>query len=134
MNNIITKKLALIFRRLDVMAVYLFGSQTVKDTTNKSDYDLAVFIKNINKISRRELLKEVISVFPYPDKLHLTIVDTTSSSPVLLYQIIKKGRPIYKKSANILMSLESLIMRLYFDDQFRSHIYYQSLKNRYADR
>jgi len=122
-----------IFNPLPILAVYLYGSQINGNNKNKeSDYDLAVFIENKNQINYRQLLSKIIKDFKHPEKLHLNFVDLIQSSPLYLYQIIKKGRLIYEKNPGLHIQIESLILRLYFDDQYRNAIYYQKLKNKYT--
>lgn len=120
------------FSDLPVKACYLYGSYAEKTANEQSDYDLAVFAEDKSNINVRDLLKKINMGFKYPEKLHLSLVNLNSSSPLYLYQIIKKGQLVYEKSLNEHVSLESYIMRLYFDDQQRQEIYYQRLKDSYV--
>lgn len=122
-----------IFNNLPVRAIYLYGSYAEKKTNEKSDIDIALIVEDKNNINIRDILRKINRSFKYPEKLHLTIVDLNSSSPLLLYQIIKKGQLIYEKQLNDHIFLESYIMRHYFDDQYRQEIYYQRLKKNYAN-
>jgi len=132
LRNIFLKPPSKIFKPLPILVVYLYGSQIIGTKNKESDYDLAILVKNKNEIQYRNLLSKLIAIFKYPEKLHLNIVDLNQTSPLLLYQIIKKGQLIYEKKPGIHISIESLILRLYFDDQYRNAIYYQKLKNKYA--
>ena len=123
-----------VFANLPVRACYLYGSQTEGGAGPKSDYDLAVIVEDKNKIYYRELLAKIGESFLQTEKLHPTIVDLATSSPLLLFQIIKKGRLLYERQPGDHIRLESVIMRLYFDDQYRSSIYYQKLKDNYGGR
>jgi len=121
-----------IFSSLPVRACYLYGSQTGKNKNEESDYDVAVFVDDKSKFDYREFLTKIGANFFDIEKLHLTLVDLNSSSPFFLYQIIKNGRLLYEKQPKDHVLLESFIMRLYFDDQYRNSIYYQKLKDSYA--
>lgn len=121
-----------IFADLPVRACYLYGSQTEEHANMKSDFDLAVIVGDKDKIDYRNLLSKAGASFFNAEKLHLTVVNLTSSSPLLLFQIIKKGRLLYEKQQSEHIRLESLIMRLYFDDQYRNAVYYQKLKDHYV--
>ncbi len=121
-----------IFKNLPVDACYLYGSHAQNNENKESDYDIAVFVKDRKKINLREFLKKIITFFKYPEKLHLKIIDLKTTSSLLLYQIIKKGKLIYEKESNYHIKLESYIMRLYFDDQKRQEIYFQKLKKYYV--
>lgn len=130
--KLFSQPLTNIFEDLPVRACYLYGSQAGEINNKKSDYDLAVFVEDKNKINYRNLLSKIGLIFFNPEKLHLTIVDLNSSSPFFLYQIVKNGKLLYEKQSRDHVLLESFIMRLYFDDQYRNAIYYQKLKDTYA--
>ena len=130
--KLFSQPLRTIFADLPVKACYLYGSQTGDFTHIKSDFDLAVFVNDKNRINYRQLLAKIGASFLYTEKLHLILVDPTSSSPLLLFQIIKKGQLLYERQSGDHIRLESFIMRLYFDDQYRNSLYYQKLKDSYA--
>lgn len=121
-----------VFKNLPVKACYLYGSQTGKYTDEKSDYDLAVFVEDKNKLSYRDLLSKIGANFINQEKLHLTVVDLTHTSPILLFQIISKGRLIYEAIPEKQIKLEADIMKIYFDDKHRQQVYYQQLKKQYV--
>lgn len=123
-----------IFKKIGVYACYLFGSKNTKNFNAKSDYDLALFVRNKQIIDYRNVLKQIINIFKYPEKLHLSIVDLENTSSIFLYQIIKNSSLIYEYKNNYRTSLESMIMRLYFDDQYRNNVYFNFLKQKYANR
>ena len=130
--KLFSQPLSNIFENLPIKACYLYGSQTGKNTNEESDYDVAVFVDDKSRVDHRDLLSKIGTIFFNIEKLHLTIVDLNSSSPFFLYQIIKNGKLLYEKQSRDHILLESFIMRLYFDDQYRNNIYYQKLKNTYA--
>ena len=130
--DLFLKPTSKIFHSLPILAVYLYGSQITGNKNKDSDYDLAIFVENKNQVNYRDFLSKIIEDFRYPEKLHLNFVDLTQSSPLHLYQIIKNGRLIYERNPGLHIQIESLILQLYFDDQYRNAIYYQKLKNKYA--
>lgn len=130
--KLFSQPLTNIFEDLPIKACYLYGSQTEEQVNEESDYDLAVFVEDKEKLNYRNLLSKINTNFFNPEKLHLTVVDLNFSSPFFLYQIIKKGQLLYEKQSGDHIRIESFIMRLYFDDQYRNAIYYQKLKDTYA--
>lgn len=132
--KLFSKPLTDVFSNLPVRACYLYGSQAKNQGTVESDYDLAIFVEDKSKMNYRSLLSTINANFSNPEKLHLTLVDLNSSSPLLLYQIIKNGQLLFENHYGNHVELESYIMRLFFDDQYRNQVYYQKLKNSYADR
>lgn len=126
------RPLTSVFENLPIRACYLYGSQTGKNVNEESDYDVAIFVDDKSRVDYRSLLSKIGANFLNIEKLHLTIVDLNSSSPFFLYQIIKNGKLLYEKQSRDHIILESFIMRLYFDDQYRNAIYYQKLKDNYA--
>ena len=132
--KLFSKPLTDIFSNLPVRACYLYGSQAKNQEREDSDYDLAVFVENKNKVNYRDFLSILNANFFNPEKLHLILVDLNSSSPLLLYQIVKNGQLFFENHRGGHVELESYIMRLFFDDQYRNQIYYQKLKKSYADR
>ena len=121
-----------IFSSLPVISCYLYGSQTGKNANEESDYDIAVFVDDKSKADYRDFLSKIGTNFFNIEKLHLTIVDLNSSSPFFLYKIIKNGKLLYEKRLRDHVILESFVMRLYFDDQYRNSIYYKKLKDSYV--
>ncbi|EKD27812.1 MAG: hypothetical protein ACD_79C00561G0002 [uncultured bacterium] len=133
-KNLFISPPSFVFKKIGVCACYLFGSKNTKDFNEKSDYDLAIFVKSKQAIDYRSVLKQVLNIFKYPEKLHLSIVDLENTSPIFLYQVIKNSTLIYEYKNNYYVTLESMIMRLYFDDQYRNNIYFKFLKQKYANR
>lgn len=126
-----------LFKKNNIKACYFFGSQnnnSFRQPADKGDYDIALFVNDRNKVDNKELLKQFINVFRYQDKLHLSVADLKNSSPVFLYQIIKKGVLVYEEKKDSHIALESKILHFYFDDQYRNNLYYNFLRQKYANR
>ncbi|MFH1601679.1 MAG: nucleotidyltransferase domain-containing protein [Candidatus Shapirobacteria bacterium] len=111
---------------LPILAVYLFGSSARKQQRQDSDLDVAVIILDKNNAPLRKIINFLASYFPV-EKLDPVIVDLQNTSPLLLFQIIKEGKLLYEKKKNSHQSLESRIMRLYFDDEYRQKIFEEYL-------
>lgn len=133
-NKLFTKVPDSIFAQLSIRACYLFGSRVTGNITSESDYDIAVFVDNVKTVDYKMLSDQLTDIFVFPEKLQLSIVDSTNTSPVLLMQIIRKGKLLYEQTIGYHVSLEAFIMRQYFDDNFRINIYYEALKQKYANR
>lgn len=116
-----------------IEAAYVFGSQSAGTANGESDYDLALFVKDKEKINVREILTKIGSVFPNMEKLHLSIVDLKNSSPSFLFQIVKNGKPIYCKSEIEKTNLEARVMHMFYDDEHRQNIYFSYLEQKYAN-
>lgn len=134
LDKLFNQSVLSLFKKNNIKACYFFGSQNNNSLINKGDYDIALFINDRNKINNKELLKQFVNVFRYQDRLHLLVVDLKNSSPVFLYQIIKKGTLVYEEKKDSHIVLESKILHFYFDDQYRNNIYYNFLRQKYANR
>lgn len=132
-STLFTKPLQSILAQYPVQSCYLFGSQAEGNATSESDYDIAVFVPDARAFDHTSLIKQVSAAFIAPEKLQLSIVDLTNTSPLFLMQIIK-GTLLFEHKKQFHIALESLIMRMYFDDQYRNDVYYQALKQKYDTR
>lgn len=123
-----------IFKKNKIEASYLFGSRSLNKENNESDYDIAFLVKDKTILNYRDFISQVGRAFFNPEKLHISLVDLTHTSPILLYQIIKNGTILYEKRKGDHILIESLIMRIYFDDQYRSSLYFNVLDQKYEHR
>lgn len=120
-----------------IIACYLFGSRATYYKRQESDLDLAVIVDDRNKCNEFELNRHLARIaFPY--EIDLSLVDF-SSSPYLLFQIIKNGKCLYQRSLEERINFEARILHEFYDSQHRRNIYYYYLdrrlkENRYGRR
>lgn len=129
LNKTTIQKLKQLFsRKKEVLAVYAFGSQVNGYAGKKSDLDLAIFVKDKKQVGERDILKPLINEnIKFPFEIDLTVVDFTSP-PLLLFQIVKNGQCLYKKSRLIKNELETKTILFYYDNQHMRNIYSHYLK------
>lgn len=113
-----------------ILAAYIFGSY-VKGIDNKeSDFDIAFVVGN-KKLITDDTVYELLKDIAFPKDPDISIVDKTSS-PILLFQIIKSGTRIYTKDENKANAFEAYILRYYYDTQHLRNIYNYYLKEKFA--
>ena len=108
-----------------ILASYLFGSKINGLGKKDSDLDLAVVVSDRKKYQELDLLP-MISKISFPADVDLSVVDL-SSSPILLFQIIKNGICLYEKSKQERFNFEAQALRVYYDTQYMRDIYHYYL-------
>ena len=116
-------------KRLGVLAVYLIGSRARGQERADSDIDIAVVVKNQKKANLRQILAVLAEKFP-PERLHLSLMDLTHTSPLFLYQIAKEGQLLFAGEENFPPLFAAQAMQRYFDDQYRLDIFRRYLLKR----
>lgn len=96
----------------DIIAVYLFGSRTGDDHTQKSDVDIAVLLKN--KMVQFDLLDFIISL-ERELELPVDAVILNRAGEILKYQVRLHGVLLYESDALLRKEFE-VRSRKYFDD------------------
>ncbi|MEM1944772.1 MAG: nucleotidyltransferase domain-containing protein [Nitrososphaerota archaeon] len=98
----------------DVLAAYLFGSHSRGSPTFESDLDIAVLLRETPQklldhfLHLLNKLSEVLG-----DKVDLVILNT--APPLLKYQIIRWGRPIYSRDERARTLFEARTTSEYLD-------------------
>lgn len=112
-----------------IKLAYVLGSAVSGRVKPDSDFDLAVVVDDVTKITYDQIYK-LVSSLSFPKNLDLSIVDK-NSSPLFLFQITSTGRCVYKKSDNEKVSFESFVMKNYYDTAHLRKIYSAYLKERF---
>ncbi len=95
-----------------VMAVYLFGSMASGKTRHDSDIDLGVIIDDSNiRPSKLDILTQLVRVGF--ENVDLVFVDP--SDIVLLFEVVRHNKLLFKKDEFDSGSFFSLTVRRYFD-------------------
>lgn len=112
-----------------IVVVYVIGSLVRGNASKESDFDLVVVVDNKSMLSDSEVYN-LIQDISFPRDLDLSVVDK-SSSPLFLFQIIKTGECIYKRSENDRIKFEAFTLHNYYDTAHIRKIYYSYLKYKF---
>jgi len=113
-----------------VIAAYVFGSRAKKMAIRESDFDLAVVVKKKTAASY-DAVYERIKHVRFPADLDLVIVDK-ESSPLLLFEIIRDGTCIYKRSEQERVNFEARALHTFYDTQHMRNIAYSYLPRQFT--
>lgn len=93
-----------------LQAVYLYGSVAQGVSTNASDMDIAIYAdKLISNLERWEIQSE-LSVLLNED---IDLLDLKSTSDVMRFQVVSKGKIIWKSTLFLVDEYENLIYSMY---------------------
>jgi nucleotidyltransferase substrate binding protein (TIGR01987 family) len=111
MNNILSsiKTISLKYKEID--KVVLFGSRARKDANEKSDYDIALFMKNSNDLIETTIFNEINEIETF-HKIDLVFIKNKCNNDKLLLNIEKDGVIIVDKFAIKLENLKKAFQRL----------------------
>jgi len=128
------KNLAPIFEREGILLAYLFGSlaendRDTRDTARKpNDVDLAILSREGSAYKVQDAIVETLGT----DRLDL--VDLRRASPVLRFEVLRSGRPIYVSDEDLKERYEMSTLHLYRDTAPMRRRQTEYLKERMADR
>jgi predicted nucleotidyltransferase len=123
------KSLDPLFEKGDVQLAYLFGSLAAKSgraARPPGDVDLAVLRREGPAGELQEALAEALGT----DRLDL--VDLKKASPVLRFEILSSGKPIYISDEELREQYEMETLRLYRDTEPMRRRHREALKERMA--
>lgn len=112
------KKLKALFKKYDLLAVYLFGSQVDGTAYEQSDFDFAVLLKTLPDLEKTSLLKleiEEKAASILNKKVDIFILN--SATILQKFMVISKGILIYSdsKNENKRTDFEDIAIRDYLD-------------------
>ncbi|MDO8498476.1 MAG: nucleotidyltransferase domain-containing protein [bacterium] len=113
-----------------IKLAYVIGSVISGRVKPGSDFDLAVVVDDITKVSYDQIY-QLVSSLNFPKDLDLSIVDN-ESSPLFLFQITSTGKCIYEKSSAEKGLFEEYVMKNYYDTAHLRNIYSSYLKERFT--
>ena len=99
-----------IFKKYKIIFAIQYGSSL--DSKNAQDYDLAVYCRNPSKVNTFKLYGELQPLLHKPLDL---IILKRNSSPLLTYEIIRKGKVIYIGNQALFLSLVIFFWKRYLD-------------------
>lgn len=114
----------------EIVGAYLAGSFAAGETRPESDVDLVVAVKR-KQADTADRIYSLIKEIEFPKDLDLTVVDK-KSSPLFLFQVVTKGKRIYKSKE--LTEFEAKVMRGYYDTAHLRNIYFSYLKDKFPSR
>jgi len=112
----------------EVIGAYLFGSRAQGTAREDSDTDLAIVVEDRTEKDEFYFLEKLSGVEIV--ELDLTVVDLRHSSPLLLQQIIKTGRPVYRRSEQDLAIFRARAASRYFDTAYLRKVQHEYMKKR----
>lgn len=125
------QKLKLAFsKNRSIKGAYIFGTYAVNKVNPESDFDLAVVVKDMKKISL-DRVYSLVKDCSFPRDLDLTVVDQ-SSSPLLLYEIVKNGKRIYTQNEMQSTDFEAEALYKYYDTAHLRNIYFSYLSDKFS--
>jgi predicted nucleotidyltransferase len=101
------ERLISLFEREGVLLAYLFGSLSKRRTGQ--DVDLAILVQGAPAFRLREAIAECLGTG------RVDLIDLRSASPVLRYEIIRTGRPLYVAEEELRARFELATLHLYRD-------------------
>lgn len=121
-----------ISRRYPIKLAYLFGSMARGDN-NMSDIDVAIIFKHkYEAMEEAFIIGEIIDLAQAKFNKKVDIVPIEKASVLFKYLIVKDGIVLidcYERG-----SIESLIIREYFDFKYYSDIYDEALLSRHKEQ
>ncbi|MBI5376935.1 MAG: nucleotidyltransferase domain-containing protein [Candidatus Schekmanbacteria bacterium] len=101
----------------EICTAYLFGSQASGSSTELSDIDIAILLKDDttkNNIFRNEMLLEAeISLLLKKEKIDLLILN---AAPLYLtYNVISQGKIVYESDPVVTMDFVEMVITQYLD-------------------
>jgi predicted nucleotidyltransferase len=118
------ERLIPLFRRKGVLLAYLFGS--LGQEKKAQDVDLAILTQGDPAFRLREEIGECLGTE------RLDLVDLRNASPVLRFEVIRTGRPLFISDEKALNDFELETLHLYRDTAPLRHRQRGDLKRRMA--
>ena len=115
-----------------ILGAYVFGSVAKGNGDGSSDLDLAVVVRDKRKVNLKQIYK-LLSKVSFSMNLDLNVIDV-HSSPLLLWQVVRDGKVVYRKDELELVNFESEVMKRYYDTQHLRNIYHQRLHDRFITK
>jgi predicted nucleotidyltransferase len=100
----------------DVVVAYLFGSVARNQASHLSDIDIAVLLDAglAPEASVERQLQLMVALDDFTDReVQVTILNR--APPLLAYQVLKDGIPLYERSRSERVAFEVRAMKIYFD-------------------
>lgn len=105
---------------------YLFGSFATVTYNKESDIDIAIMFQEKYESKKEVIIKgNIIDMGMKYFQRKLDIISLHSATPLLKYEIVKKGIPL--KESKKRSGFESLALREYFDFQHYAGIYNKAM-------
>lgn len=127
-------------RHLGVALVYLYGSEATRRATRFSDVDVGVVLRDPRPLKQRDsivrlrvalsqCLEPILARGPYRE-LDLVLLQT--ASPILRFEAINSGIPIFIADPTFKADYEAEVIRDYLDVQPLVEAHYQAALERVA--
>ena len=123
------ERLPVVLAQYGVQLAYLFGSLTLARhdlCPEANDVDLAVWVSEAPAYRLREPIVECLGTE------RLDLVDLKRASPVLRFEILKTGYPLYVAEEDFQQRYEMQTIRVYHDTHYLRRRQREFLKERFA--
>lgn len=97
--------------------IFLFGSHAKNRATEKSDYDIGVYLRE--HISPEKTWELQCSFMDIYERCDIDLVVLNDASPLLLFDLLLNHKVIYKKDERVLYNFFSWARKRYW--QYQSH-------------
>ena len=91
-----------IVKKLNISLIIFFGSQVTKKFSRKSDFDIAVFSRKPLALKERDQLLGVLSEKFNINEDQIDLVEISSASPLLQFQISSQGKLLWGNSLDFI--------------------------------
>lgn len=127
-------------RRLGVAVVYLYGSEALRRPSRFSDVDVGVVFKDKQVLRHREnrarlrleLMRCLESLLAPRGSRELDLVLLQGASPVLQFEAINAGSPLFVADQIFRAEYEASVQREYLDVRPLVEVHYQAALDRAA--
>jgi len=128
----IRKELKRLYFLEDIQLIILFGSRAREDHNLKSDLDLAFLLKAdfFEQINNVDLRIDLSNHFSKLTGIETDIIILNSAKPLLKFQVLKHGKPIYVNEDFDYPGYFSKSLREHFDFKYYKEYHYQKMRER----
>lgn len=135
------RKLQEHLEKLDVAVVYLYGSEALGLSSTLSDIDIGIVLKSPDKVLKdrglryqlhTQLMDLLEPVFPSGPQKEFDLVFLQAASPVLQFQAINAGCPLFVADPTFRADYESSVMRAYLNVRPLVETHFQAALERAA--
>lgn len=127
-DAVLSKNYEELMRRIDAGIIFLFGSILTPGFHKNSDIDIGVYFEN--RQYDKTMVYDAILDFFQTEKVDIAFLN--EASPLLLYQVVKKGKVVAYKNYMTLIEFKNRCLKRYWETakfrRMKEHQLKKSLK------